>query len=245
MKTSEEIKELVAALVKANLKIKNPAADQTNDYYGSKYADLADGLDETRVPLAENGIVLIQVAENRFAAPPFPGAPMAFVDITSRLAHECGQFIETTSPMPVVRRAKKKDTDEDAALAGIPTSQDFAAATTYGRRIFGYALLSIAKKGDDDDGNGGSGKGDGQKKAERPPAAQLAPRPAPAASNAAPPVNGKPMSARIKALNDSVILTNTEHSEIRAMIPKLVGADLEKFIAGWEKDLTERKGAVA
>jgi len=238
MRTSEETKELAVALALAQAEIENPAADSVNTYYGSNYAKLAGGLNKLRGPLSKNGLALVQTVETEFKAPAFQGGPFAFVNILSRLMHGTGQFIETILQLPVVRQKKRKGAEgivEDEAVTGIPTSQDFASAATYGRRIAGFALCGISQEDEDDDGNGASGK-NGKPTTARPPA--QAPVALPVQKVA--PVNGKPMSARIRALNDAKALTPEEHKEIGTMIPKLAGADLEKFIGGWEKDVNER-----
>lgn len=123
--TSSEIKDLAAALAKAQgafPSIKKERTVKTTSYSYS-YADLSDILDAIRPHLAANGLSMIQpiVAD---------GATELLV---TRLLHLSGQWIESTYP-----------------LASYERPQETGSAITYARRYALAALLGIAAEDDDD-----------------------------------------------------------------------------------------------
>jgi len=128
MNHSEDIKDLAAALAKAQGQMENAAKDSNNPHFKSKYADLASVWDACRKALSENGLSVVQ---------PAGGGPET-VTVTTRLMHTSGQWIEeaiTLKPMQM-------------------TPQGIGSCITYGRR---YALASmVGVCPDDDDGNAAS-----------------------------------------------------------------------------------------
>ena len=60
MTKSDSIKNLSAALAKAQAKLQNAKNTADNPFYKSKYAPLGEVLDLVRPVLAENGLAVIQ-----------------------------------------------------------------------------------------------------------------------------------------------------------------------------------------
>lgn len=128
MRTSEQIKELAAALAKAQGEIRHAVKDANNPHFKSKYADLASVVDAARAPLAAAGLSIVQAPEQREAA---------WVLVT-RLLHSSGEWVESDVPILLGTR--------DAG------PQPFGSALTYARRYGFAAIVGIAP--DDDDGEG-------------------------------------------------------------------------------------------
>lgn len=126
---SPSLKDLVASLLKARAKIKNPPKDSINPHFKSRYADLATVLDTVTGPLLENNLLLVQLPCEMDDAPA----------LTTRLLHVSGEWIETTIKL----RPAKAD------------PQGVGSATTYARRYAVLAVLGITAD-DDDDGNAAS-----------------------------------------------------------------------------------------
>lgn len=130
MQTSESINDLSAALAKAQGEITGALKDSANPFFKSKYADLASCWDACRVPLAKNGLAVIQVPETTENG----------LTLITTLAHSSGQWIRGSLPV------KPKD----------DTPQAMGSALTYARRYALTAFIGIAQV--DDDGNAASGK---------------------------------------------------------------------------------------
>ena len=126
MKTSENINELAAALAKAQAEIKNAAFNRTNPHFKSKYADLAAVRDAVTVPLAKQGIVLVETV----------GKDDNQLVLFTRLIHTSGQWIE--SAYPIINDTAKP--------------QAMGSALSYARRYSRSAITGIASE-EDDDGN--------------------------------------------------------------------------------------------
>jgi len=124
MKTSETVKEIFAALVKAIGEIPNPAKNAVNPHFKNRYADLAIILEAAKPVLMKNGLAAIQGAE----------ADGNIVTIRTRIVHISGEWIETALTM--------------AATGTDP--QKIGSAITYGRRYGISAILNIAADDDDD-----------------------------------------------------------------------------------------------
>lgn len=125
MERSESIKELAAALNKAQAEMSGAKKGANNPFFKSKYADLNSVVDAVRVPFAENGLSYSQ----------FPVMDDNRVGVETILMHESGEFIASTLMLPTGKL--------DAQAAG--------SAITYARR---YSLQSIAGiPAEDDDGN--------------------------------------------------------------------------------------------
>ncbi|WP_424355218.1 ERF family protein [Methanobacterium sp. MBAC-LM] len=123
-----EIKNIAAALLEVQRKIKNPSNTAVNPFFRSKYAPLPDILNCVRPILTENGILLIQNTGSNEAGD---------VYVQTKLIHTSGEVIETDK---LLLKPEKN------------TAQGIGSAITYGRRYQLTALLGISSE-DDDDGN--------------------------------------------------------------------------------------------
>ena len=117
MKSSESIKDLSAALVKAQSEIKNLYPSSKG--YGYDYVPLNDIIDMLKAILPKYGLTYVQL--------PYGGESGNTVGLTTRIVHESGEWLEETAEFPV--------TD----MKGVNATQKAGAAITYFRR---YALVS-------------------------------------------------------------------------------------------------------
>jgi hypothetical protein len=124
MKMSDTIAELATALSIAQGQIEDATKSSKNDYYKSKYADLASVRAAIRQPFADNGLSVAQ----------FPRTVPGGVEVETMLIHTSGEFMAETLFMPVKHEP-----------------HPIGSGISYARR---YALMSIANlAADDDDGN--------------------------------------------------------------------------------------------
>ncbi len=138
MNKSESIKEIAAALSKAQGQLKNAKRDKLNPFFKKKYADLASLWDTCRPVLSTNGLSIVQgVSSNEMN-----------VNISTLLMHNSGEWIESE----LILHAEKS------------TPQSMGSAITYGRRYSLSAMLGLVAD-EDDDGNEAS-KENGKKKEE-------------------------------------------------------------------------------
>ena len=131
IRTSETIGTLAGALAKAQARITPVVAAETakvrmkaGGEYSYKYAHLAAVLDACRLPIAENGLALVQ----------FPRLVGDFVVVTTLLVHASGEYLSSDL-------ALRPDT-----LA----PQSIGSAITYARRYSVLAMIGIAPEEDDD-----------------------------------------------------------------------------------------------
>jgi hypothetical protein len=132
MTTSNEIKNISAALVAFHKEVGKIAKDAKNPFFKSKYASLSGILDAVDEPLVNNGLAIVQ----------FPDGDNG---LTTRLVHISGEWMESTYTMKPVK----------------DTPQDRGSMLTYQRRYAIGAILSL-NIDEDDDGNQSSGKGQQQ-----------------------------------------------------------------------------------
>lgn len=125
MNRSESIKELSAALAKAQGDMSNPKKNANNPYFGSKYADLSAVINASKPILADNGLSVVQL----------PSMENGEVNVETILLHSTGEFISSSMSM----RLAKND------------AQGIGSCVTYIRRYCLAAILGIAQE--DDDGN--------------------------------------------------------------------------------------------
>lgn len=133
MKTSEDINELAEALAKAQGEIQNPNKGTDNEFFKSKYADLAAVLDVVRGPFSENGLSIIQspVITDKGA-----------LGVETMVAHRSGQWIRGEVSLPLQTKRN--------------IAQDAGSLITYLRR---YCLAGFAGVfQEDNDGNLGASK---------------------------------------------------------------------------------------
>jgi hypothetical protein len=125
MKTSESIKNISVALLKAQKAITFAAKDAVNPHFKNTYADLPAVIDAIKPALNEAGITFMQT--------PSPSEPGSLA-LTTRLLHESGEWIEDTATVPL----PKND------------PQGYGSALTYTRRYSLAAMTGLYQ--DDDDG---------------------------------------------------------------------------------------------
>lgn len=158
MKTSPEIKQLAAALAKAQANIEGAKKDSKNPFFKSDYADLASVWDAIRQPLAENGLSVVQTCENPTVV--MPDSTVAVKDtrivtVVTRLCHESGEWIEGALSLSPV--TKKDKDDNGRPIQGAPNiidPQSMGSAITYARRYALAAMVGVYQV--DDDANGAS-----------------------------------------------------------------------------------------
>lgn len=122
----EEINELATALAIAQGEF--PVLEKKSKAYNYMYADLAETLQATQAILAKNGLSIVHIASGD--------------NLTSKLLHKSGQWIETQ--MPLIYRAEGKTN----------AMQALGSAITYAKRYNIGCLLNLAAdKEIDDDGN--------------------------------------------------------------------------------------------
>jgi hypothetical protein len=125
LRTSESIKEIAAALPKAQANYKNATKDVSNPFFKSKYADLASVIDACRDALNDQGITILQSVRSVEHG----------VAVETMLLHSSGEWISAELEMPV--------TKADA--------QGVGSAITYAKRYSLQALVGVPSE--DDDGN--------------------------------------------------------------------------------------------
>jgi hypothetical protein len=129
MNKSESIKELAAALAKAQAAMPAAKFDATNPFLKNKYASLGAIIEAARAPLAANGLSVVQLPTNEGEG----------IGVTTILMHASGEYIESTLSL-LVGDEKGKST---AQVAG--------SVITYLRR---YALASVLGIYADEDTDG-------------------------------------------------------------------------------------------
>lgn len=137
MKTSTEIKQISAAIVKAQAAIKTVTKEGINTFFkkpdgtGAPYATLDSIIEAIRGPIADNKLAVMQ----------FPTTVNEKYVVTTRVQHESGEYFEEDTPL----------------LLGKQDMQGFGAAVTYGKRFALGSFFNVATEVDDD-GNAATGK---------------------------------------------------------------------------------------
>jgi hypothetical protein len=127
MKRSDSIKEIAAALAKAQAQITYAKKDSANPFFKSTYADLASVIDAIKKPFGDNGLTFMQ----------FPVASdKQEVGIETMLAHSSGEWIMGD---PFFIPVNKAD------------AQGYGSALTYIKRYSLQAITGVPSA--DDDGN--------------------------------------------------------------------------------------------
>lgn len=135
---SQPCNELIAALVKAQAKMKNPprtrtvkvTSKKTGRSYSFKYAPLDKIIDHVRKPLTENGLWFVQTLQQGNGK----------YRLCTHLVHSSGQYVRGETPI----------------LTEDISNQAFGSALTYMRRYSLEAILGLAAQ-DDDDSNAADG----------------------------------------------------------------------------------------
>lgn len=123
METSETTKEISVALLKFHKEVGKILKTESNPFFKSKYASLATILDVVSKPLNDNGLIVLQF-------------PTGLYNLTTRLQHESGEFMQSTYEMQPVKHSP----------------QDAGSVITYQRRYALGAILNL-NIDEDDDGN--------------------------------------------------------------------------------------------
>lgn len=130
-KTSEGIKNITAAILKAEDNFSAILKSADNPYFKSKYADLNAILAAVKPALKKEGVKVYQ--------PPVTDGTANFV--TTRLVHaDSGEWLESTMKLEMSK----------------VTMQEAGSGVSYGRRYTLQGLLGLETA--DDDGNAASGK---------------------------------------------------------------------------------------
>jgi ERF superfamily len=124
MNRSDSIANLAKALALAQPYITNPPLDAVNPHFRSRYATLAAHIDSVRLPLATQGISVVQ--STRIDVP-------GMVVVVTSLMHSSGEWISS-----------------EIALPSGATPQTYGSALTYARRYALAALVGIVGDEDDD-----------------------------------------------------------------------------------------------
>jgi hypothetical protein len=137
---SGQVDKLFTAMAKAQGEMGHASKTEENEFYGSKYADLAACFEAVRQPMFMNGLCIIQSpaagigradTENDSDYDGFP----ATVCLDTVIGHVSGQWISSSLTMRLVR--------DDPHGVG--------SAITYARRYALTSMLGVAQA--DDDGN--------------------------------------------------------------------------------------------
>ena len=119
------LKNLAAALCKAQAEMEGAKKDANNPHFNRKYADMASVWSAIREPLSKNGLSVVQLLRS----------VQGGVEVETILLHTSGEQIGGTFSIP----ASKTD------------AQGFGSAATYARRYALMALVGVAPE--EDDGN--------------------------------------------------------------------------------------------
>lgn len=130
MNASENLTNIIPALIKAQAEISNAILDSNNPHFKSQYASLESVLEAVKPALNKNDLLLIQPIVMGTDDKPY---------IKTTLLHKSGEYISSTTPVIFEKHS--------AQAAG--------SGYTYARR---YSLLALVAIGsEDDDGNAAEG----------------------------------------------------------------------------------------
>lgn len=124
MNQSESIKDLAAALSKAQSQMRGALKDSKNPFFKSNYADLASCTEALREPLSSNGLSVSQTTD-------FVNG--AGICVVTTLMHSSGQWIRGTLPIMNTK----------------PEPQAVGSAITYARRYSLAAITGLVQVDDD------------------------------------------------------------------------------------------------
>ncbi len=123
---TENLGELVTALIKVQRNLKSAPKSKNNPFYRSKYADLPAVWEMCRESLADNGLVVTQLVRGSKEDP----------CLVTMLVHTSNQWIKSEIPLLLVK--------QDPQAQG--------SAITYARRYGLMAVLGMCQDDEDDDG---------------------------------------------------------------------------------------------
>lgn len=127
------MKNIAAALISANKAFKTPAQSGLNTHLRNKYSTIADYLNAVNHALWDNNLFLTQnvrSVEN-------------VVNVTTRITHISGEYLESDATSIPVAAASKTDDR--------PNAQAVGSAIAYARRYSLAAFLSLAAGTEEDD----------------------------------------------------------------------------------------------
>ena len=127
MNQSNELGELNTALAVAQGQLRDPKKNTKG--YNYKYADLPSTLEAIRPIFAELGLSFTQMLS---------GGQDGFIEVTTRVMHNSGQFLESTFAMPI--EIKK----------GMSSAQCIGSTITYMKRYAIQAAVGICADEDTD-----------------------------------------------------------------------------------------------
>ncbi len=133
---SEEIKDFVSALAKAQGQMKAAAFNRTNPHFKNRYADFTSCMDTCRQPLSENGLAVMQYCETVEGK----------LYLITMIAHSSGQWFKSQFPL----------------ITAKVDSQGIGSAMTYAKRYSLCSMLGIVADEDadsDDDAEFAVGRG--------------------------------------------------------------------------------------
>lgn len=134
--SSKENDKIIPALMAARKGFALLIKNETNPYYGSKYADLAAIETAIKPALEENGLFIMQPTN------PHQEESGVCVTIQTMLWHESGQYIYCVANIPYMTTKGKTQLDVHS----------MGSLITYFRRYLKLSFLDIVTH-DDDDGN--------------------------------------------------------------------------------------------
>ncbi len=117
-------KEIIKALVNAQLEMAVPGKSKYNSHFKNYYASLDDVYQAIRIPLAKNGLVISHSVES--------AKDFKEYSLCTTISHESGQSITNSIPM----------------LLKEVSSQGLGAALTYARRQAICSLLALPSEDD-------------------------------------------------------------------------------------------------
>ena len=140
MKQSDNINELLRALVSAQAELHSPAGDL--NVQGHKIASLNAFIEATRVPLANHGLVLVQ-SPSYMDTIVGVSRPTAGVEVETFLFHTSGQYMSTALSCTATR------IDESGELVPSTDADSVSLAVTRMRKAGLKAILNIAQTDDE------------------------------------------------------------------------------------------------
>lgn len=145
---SDSIGNLVEALAKAQLSfgpvkksVENAAFEDASKGKKSFYADLAEVIKATQRPLAENGLVVIQL--------PLVDHESKCAGVKTLLVHSSGEWISNEVLLPATSRRKSYEVVPPAYVDKFD-AQTSGIAITYSRRYSYQSIVGVAAEVDDD-----------------------------------------------------------------------------------------------
>jgi len=128
---SDQINELATSLSKAQAELSNPKKTSANPFFKSRYADLSEVINVSKLVLSEHGLSVMQLLSYS----------ESLVHVETIMLHVSGQYISETLSLPVAKH----------------DAQGIGSACTYARRYAWAAICGLAQE--DDDANAASSVG--------------------------------------------------------------------------------------